>query len=206
MLTIGMNLKPYRLPHYIFTNLKVRDGMSKLETWDKVKQIAAGAKDFEHVHEMAYLRTLILSFSWLKWEMEKKKLKNMYLSLGEHAPPATFLKLTPQICINLLHVRPHHLLHLHPPASKSKQFFSKRGACKFVTYTSPTPVTFFYLPPPPFKKIHYFSEKGRGWLNLLKIRAQHLLHFLPAPSKSYYISKKSYWYLHFWPPPPRKGR
>ena len=87
--------------------------MSKLETWDKVKQIAAGAKDFEYVHEMAYLPTLILSFSPLKWEMEKKKTEEHVF--GGARTTCYIFKTHPA---NLLHVRPHHLLNLHPTPFK----------------------------------------------------------------------------------------
>ena len=150
---------------------------------------------------MAYLPTLTLSFSRLKWEMEKKKLKNMYLSLGEHASPVTFLTLPPLkfvTCtspppvtssppplkkqrifqqrgggVNLLHIRPQHLLRFNPPPLKKQQIFQKReGGVKIVNNTWPTLVTFF-TPPSRYQNLTiYMAYIKKSYCNL---------HFSPPP-------------------------
>ena len=150
---------------------------------------------------MAYLPTLTLSFSRLKWEMEKKKLKNMYLSLGEHASPVTFLTLPPLKFVTCTSPPP---VASSPPPQKTKDFSAKGGG-KFVTYTYPTPVTFFN--PPPFKKQLIFQK--RGGVKIVKNTWPTLVTFFTPPlkvSKSYYIygiyQKKIIVTYIFHPPPP----
>ena len=155
--------------------------------------------------KLAYLPTLTLSFSRLKWEMEKKKLKNMYLSLGEHASPVTFLTLPPLKFVTCTSPPP---VTSSPPPQKTKDFSAKGGGGKFVTYTSQTPVTFFN-PPPPLKKQLIFQKREGGGVKIVKNTWPTLVTFFTPPpkvSKSYLIygiyQKKVIVTYIFDPPPP----
>ena len=158
--------------------------------------------------KLAYLPTLTLSFSRLKWEMGKKKLKNMYLSLGEHASPVTFLTLPPLKFVTC--TSPPPVTSSPPPPQKTKDFSAKGGGGKFVTYTSQTPVTFFNPPPP--QKTTDFPEKGGGGVKIVKNTWPTLVTFFTPPpkvSKSYYIYgiyQKKVIVTYIFDPPPLKGQ
>ena len=144
--------------------------------------------------KLAYLPTLTLSFSRLKWEMGKKKLKNMYLSLGEHASPVTFLTLPPLKFVTC--TSPPPVTSSPPPPQKTKDFSAKGGGGKFVTYTSQTPVTFFN--PPPLKKQLIFQKREGGGVKIVKNTWPTLVTFFTPPPPRYqnltiymaYIKKK----------------
>ena len=155
---------------------------------------------------MAYLPTLTLSFSRLKWEMEKKKLKNMYLSLGEHASPVTFLTLPPLKFVTC--TSPPPVTSSPPPPSKNKGFFSKGGGVNLL-HIRPQHLLRFLTPPPP-QKTTDFPEKGGGGVKIVKNTWPTLVTFFTPPPPQgikillyiWHISKKSYCNLHFSPPPP----
>ena len=109
--------------------------------------------------KLAYLPTLTLSFSRLKWEMEKKKLKNMYLSLGEHASPVTFLTLPPLKFVTCTSPPP---VTSSPPPQKTKDFSAKGGGVNLL-HIRPKHLLRFLTPPP--QKTTDFPEKGGGGKN-----------------------------------------